>query len=82
MLSQSFNIDNIYINTISVIVSKKEKEGPLGKYFANYIDDYYYGCKTFEKAQIKLNESCISSAINKSIYSIKDIKFSIKVFFF
>ena len=22
-----------------------------GNYFANYIDDYYYGCQTFEKAQ-------------------------------
>ena len=48
MRSQSFNIDNIYIDSIGVIVSKKEKEGPLGKYFTHYIDDYYFNCKTFE----------------------------------
>ena len=77
MLSQSFNIDNIYIDSIGVIVSKKEKEGPLGKYFANYIDDYYYGCKTFEKAQIKLAKASIAKALEKSMYSMKDIKLCI-----
>ena len=33
MKSQSFNINNVYLDSIGVIVSKKEKEGPLGRYF-------------------------------------------------
>lgn len=74
MRSQSFNIDNIYIHSIGVIVSKKEKQGPIGKYFLHYIDDYYYGCKTFEKAQIKMAKTSIVRAIEKSMYSLKDIK--------
>lgn len=77
MRSQSFNIDNIYIDSIGVIVSKKEKEGPLGKYFTHYIDDYYFNCKTFEKAQIKLAKASIAKALEKSMYSMKDIKLCI-----
>ena len=74
MRSQSFDIKDIYIDSIGVIVSKKEKQGPIGKYFANYIDDYYYGCKTFEKAQIKLAKASIVKALEKSMYNLKDIK--------
>ena len=77
MRSQSFNIDNIYIDSIGVIVSKKEKEGPLGKYFTHYIDDYYFDCKTFEKAQTKLAKAAICKALEKSMYSMKDIKLCI-----
>ncbi len=77
MKSQSFNIENIYIDSVGIIVSKKEKEGPLGKYFNHYIDDYYFGCKTFEKAQIKLTQAAISNALSKSIYKISDIKLAV-----
>ena len=48
MRSQSFDIKDIYIHSIGIIVSKKEKEGPLGKYFHYYIDDYYFECDTIE----------------------------------
>ena len=77
MISQSINIDNIYIDSIGVIVSKKEKEGPLGKYFSHYIDDYYFECDSFEKAQVKLCKTAINKAINKSIYNLDDIKIAI-----
>ena len=53
MKSQSFNIKDIYIDSIGIIVSKKEKEGPLSEYFPSYIDDYYCGCKSFEKPKLK-----------------------------
>ena len=51
MYCSSFDIKDVYIDSIGIVVSKKEKEGPLGKYFANYIDDYLFNCDTFEKAQ-------------------------------
>ena len=77
MFQSSFNINNVYLDSLSVIVSKKEKEGPLGKYFANYIDDYLFGCETFEKAQSKLAKTAIYKAIKKSIYNIDDIQLAI-----
>lgn len=77
MKSQSFNINNVYLDSIGVIVSKKEKDGPLGKYFTNYIDDYYFDCKTFEKAQIKLSKVAIANALAKSIYQMGDIQLAI-----
>ena len=52
MHSQSFNINDIYLHSIGIIVSKKEKEGPLGKYFHYYIDDYYFECDTFEYSKL------------------------------
>ena len=79
MLSQSVKINNIYIDSIGIIVSKKEKDGPLGKFFNSYIDDYYFETKTFEKAQIKLAQASIVNAIKKSMYSLNDIKLCIGV---
>lgn len=77
MKSQSFNIENVYIHSIGTIVGRLEKQGPLGKYFNNYIEDYYYETKSFEKAQIKMTKASIVDAINKSSYTFNDIKIAI-----
>ena len=77
MYCSSFDIKDVYIDSIGIVVSKKEKEGPLGKYFANYIDDYLFNCDTFEKAQSKLAKVAIYKAIKKSIYSLDDINLTI-----
>ena len=77
MKSQSFNLNNIYIDSTGIIVSKKEKEGPLGKYFNKYISNYYYDCDSFEKAQIKLTKTAIVEALLNSKYEINDIELAI-----
>lgn len=77
MKSQSFNIKNVYIDSIGIIVSKKEKNGPLGRYFNRYIDDYYFKEKTFEKAQSKLAKAAINIAIKKSSFKLDNIDISI-----
>ena len=77
MKSQSFIVKDVYIDAIGIVVSKKEKDGPLGKYFKNYIDDYYFKCQTFEKAQVKLAKSAISKALAKSMYNIDDIEIAL-----
>ena len=77
MKSQSFNINNVYIESKGVVVGKKEKDGPLGKYFNSYIDDYYFDCKTFEKAQVKLSKASIVKAIKNSRYKLNDINIAI-----
>lgn len=74
MRSQSIKFDGIYIDSIGIIVSKKEKEGYLGKYFNSYIDDYYFNTNSFESAQIKLAKASICKAVSKSIYNIDDIQ--------
>ena len=73
MKSQSFNIDNIYIDSIGVVVGKNEKQGPLGKYFNSYIDDSYFDTKSFEKAQVKLTKASIVKAIKNSKYNLDNI---------
>lgn len=74
MKSQSINFDNIYLHSSGIIVSKKEKDGPLKNYFHHYIEDYYFDCKTFEKAQIKLASAAIVYAIKKTPYKLEDIE--------
>lgn len=73
MKSQSINFTNLYIDSIGIVVSKKEKDGPLGKYFNHYVDNYYFDCKTFEKAQVKLAKASIVEALKKSMFNIDDI---------
>lgn len=77
MRSQSISFQNVYLDSTGIIVSKKEKEGPLGKYFKNYINDYYFGCKTFEKAQTKLLEAAIRQCIRKSEFKYNNIDLAI-----
>jgi len=60
MLSLKFN--NVYINDYYSIVGKNEKEGNITKY-NEYIDDYYYGEKTFELAQIKMQREVIDKIL-------------------
>ncbi len=61
MASKKFN--NVYIKDNVSIVGPLEKEGLLDNYdFA--IDDYYYGEKTFEQAEIKMQRVVIDNLLN------------------
>lgn len=73
MKSQSSTFNNIYIDSTGIIVGKLEKEGPLKRYFKNYIDDSYFGEKTFEMSQVKLANTSIKLALKKSKYEDKNI---------
>ena len=77
MKSQSIKFNGIYFASYSTLVSKKEKEGPIGKYFNYVINDYYYGCETFEKALIKMSKNVIKRAINQSDFSKDEIDIAI-----
>lgn len=50
----------------AALVGKKESEGPLKNYFSAYLTDDTLGEKTFEKAERKLMEKCISLALKKT----------------
>jgi len=53
----------IYILGRSSIVGKKEKDGPLGKFFDKVVKDDKNGQKNFEKAEIKLMTTAVKDAI-------------------
>jgi stage V sporulation protein AD len=57
------------------IVGPKEGKGPLKKYFDLILEDDLWGQKTFEKAETKIQEECIKSAIDSAGLSTKDIDY-------
>lgn len=55
------------------IVGPKEGEGPLQDYFDLILEDDKWGQETWEKAECKIQEEAIRSAIDKAGLSLKDI---------
>ena len=70
MVNLSFN--NIYINDFFSVVGKNEKNGNISKYNL-YIDDFYYGEKSFELSQIKMQKVVLDELLNKNNLLSKDI---------
>ena len=70
MASKQFK--NIYLNDFITLVGPLEKESHLKKY--NLImDDYYYGEKTFEQAEIKMQKSVIDQLLKQNSLKSADI---------
>lgn len=59
------------------IVGPKEGDGPLKKYFDLILEDDLWGQESWEKAEAKIQEECIKSAINQGELSTKDIDYLI-----
>jgi stage V sporulation protein AD len=55
------------------IVGKKEHEGPLSEEFDEYIIDSFFGEKSFEKAESKLQKTAVELALKKANLDEKDI---------
>ena len=55
-----------HIVSFGSIVGKKEHEGPLSKEFDNYITDSFFGEKTFERAESKLQKRAVNTALEKA----------------
>lgn len=71
---QSYKIANdVIINGFAAIGGKKEGEGPLGPKFDALTDDGYFGEKTWEKAESKMQKEAVTKAVAKSGKSISDI---------
>ena len=60
----SFKYNNVYINDYQTIAGPKEKEGNLK--YQNTIEDYYFGEKTIEDAEIKMQDFCLNKIISKN----------------
>ena len=63
MASKKFN--NVYIKDNFEIVGPLEKDGLLKSYDL-VMDDYYYGEKTFEQAEIKMQKIVLENLLNKN----------------
>ena len=61
----TFKYNNVYINDTSTITGPYEANGPLSKYFDKSYNDFYFGTKSWELAEIKLIEESIDILLNK-----------------
>lgn len=63
------------INVVSFgnIVGKFEGEGPLSKYFDMIVNDEYFGEKTYEKAETKMQKTALNSALQKGLLKLTDL---------
>lgn len=57
------------------VVSKKEGEGPLNKYFDLIVEDAKFGEETWEKAESKFVKTAIENSIKKAKLSVADIEY-------
>lgn len=48
------------------VVGKKEHEGPLSEEFDSYTIDSFFGEKSFEKAESKLQKTAVQTALNRA----------------
>ena len=55
------------------VVGKKEHEGPLGEEFDKFITDSFFGEKSFEKAESKLQKTAVEIALERANLKEKQI---------
>lgn len=70
MLSLKFK--NVYINDYFSVVGPLEKESRLKKIDIG-MDDYYFGEKTFEKAEVKMQRVAIKEILDRNYLCNKDV---------
>ena len=74
MSGKTFEFKNkIYIKSYANVVGKFEGEGPLSDCFDMIVNDEYFGEKTYEKAETKLQKTALDLALQKSLLTSKDI---------
>ncbi len=57
------------------VVGKKEHEGPLSDEFDYYTTDSFFGEKSFEKAESKLQKTAVNIALDKKGFKPNDIDY-------
>lgn len=70
-MTQKYN--NVYIKETAVITGPYEKKGPLSKYFDYSYDDLYFGCDTWEKAEIKLLTTSAQTLLSKANLTTNEV---------
>ena len=68
----SFKFKNVYLNDYYTVVGPLEKNSHLRR-LDLVMDDYYIGEKTFEQAEVKMQQLVIDNLIGKNNLAISDI---------
>lgn len=69
----TFKYNNVYLNETSTVAGKYEKNGPLGSLYDKTYDEFYFGEKTWEQAEIKGIKDSVAILLNKSNKEIGDM---------
>lgn len=70
-MTQKYN--NVYIKETAVVTGPYEKKGPLSSYFDYSYDDLYFGCDSWEKAEIRLLTNSVQTLLSKANLPKNDI---------
>ena len=62
----SIKFNNVYLNNSFTLVGPVEKKGPLGKGFNQSLDDYYFGEKTHENCEVKMQYTALNSLLRRN----------------
>lgn len=65
--------NDVYIGTFAAAVGPKESDGPLSRYFDKSFSDEMLGQSSFEKAESKLQQIAVQTALQKADVSQTDI---------
>ncbi len=69
----TFFYNNVFLDDTATIVGPYEKAGPLYKFFDKTYSDFYFGEKSFEKAEIKLVRDALVMIMKKVGISKKNV---------
>ena len=73
----TFKYNNVYINETSTITGPYEAKGPLLKLFDKSYDDFYFGEKSWEQAEIRSITDSVELLLNK--LNIKNTKVDVHI---
>lgn len=62
----TFLYNNVYLNEVSTITGPYEAKGPFNKLYDKSYNEFYFGKKSFEEAEIKLIEESVDVLLKKS----------------
>ena len=62
----SYRFANVYLETSATVVGEMEADGPLGKYFDLKESDPYFGKKSWEQAEVYMNELAVGKVLEKA----------------
>lgn len=69
----SYSFKNVYIKDYYTIVGPLEKDGKL-KNYNDFLEDFYYGEKTFEKAEVKMQKEVVKNLLINNKLNENDIE--------
>ncbi len=61
----TFKYDNVFVNETATVAGPLEAKGPIGKSFDKTYDDYYFGLKSLESAEVKLFRESLDILLRK-----------------